>query len=498
MTGTLNSLSDKALTDLPATVGKPAYNRADLKTGIIHLGIGAFHRAHQAVYTENILQDDPSWGITGVSLRSSDTRDALAPQDYLYSVAVRDGAGEKLHVIGCLTDILVAPENPEAVLQAMCQPDIRIVTLTVTEKGYCYAPASRTLDESNSDIIHDLKHPHAPRSAPGFLVEAIRRRHASGLQPFTVLSCDNLPANGETLKRVTVRLAELTNPELGRFITEHVAFPSSMIDRIVPATTDQDRASVSRALNVKDQWPVCTEPFSQWVIEDHFPSGRPLWEKAGASFVRDVAAFELMKLRLLNGSHSTLAYLGFLSGHETVSATMAAAGFKTFIRAMMDEEITPTLPALPDFDLSTYKDQLIERFCNPALHHRTAQIAMDGSQKLPQRLLNTIQNRLLVGQSFDRLALGVAAWMRFVTGKDEHGQAIDIRDPLRDQLLQATAGLTTAQDILNALLAFDSIFAPELTQNARFKAVTLQQLETLLTNGAAKTVQDFKSVSTKA
>lgn len=497
MTGTLNSLSDKALTDLPATVGKPAYNRADLKTGIIHLGIGAFHRAHQAVYTENILQDDPSWGITGVSLRSPDTRDALAPQDYLYSVAVRDGTGEKLHVIGCLTDILVAPENPEAVLQALCQPDIRIVTLTVTEKGYCYAPASRTLDESSSDIIHDLKHPHAPRSAPGFLVEAIRRRHVSGLQPFTVLSCDNLPANGETLKRVTVRLAALTNPELGSFIAEHVAFPSSMIDRIVPATTDQDRSSVSRALNVKDQWPVCTEPFSQWVIEDHFPSGRPSWEKSGATFVRDVATFELMKLRLLNGSHSTLAYLGFLSGHETVSATMAAAGFKTFIRAMMDEEITPTLPALPDFDLSTYKDQLIERFCNPALHHRTAQIAMDGSQKLPQRLLNTIHNRLLAGQSFDRLALGVAGWMRFVTGKDENGQAIDIRDPLRDQLLQATAGLTTAQDILNVLLAFDSIFAPELAQNARFKSVILQQLETLLTSGAAKTVQNFRSVSTK-
>ncbi|MDR0253158.1 MAG: mannitol dehydrogenase family protein, partial [Brucellaceae bacterium] len=365
MTGTLNSLSDKTLADLPATVGKPAYDRSDLKTGIIHLGIGAFHRAHQAVYTENILQDDTNWGITGVSLRSPDTRDALAPQDYLYSVAVRDGAGEKLRVIGCLTDILVAPENPQAVLETLCQPDVRIVTLTVTEKGYCYLPANRTLDENHADIIHDLQNPQVPRSAPAFLTEAIKRRRDKGLSPFTILSCDNLPANGETLRRVTIRLAELTDPELARYIAEQVAFPSSMIDRIVPATTDADRASVSRILGAEDQWPVCTEPFSQWVIEDHFPSGRPAWEKAGVTFVRDVAAFELMKLRLLNGSHSTLAYLGYLAGHQTVSDTMTAAGFKNFIRTMMDDEITPTLPELSDFNLTFYKDQLIERFCNP-------------------------------------------------------------------------------------------------------------------------------------
>lgn len=489
MNAPLMRLSNKTLQHLPTTVAKPAYDRTQIQAGIVHLGIGAFHRAHQAVYTDDILSDKVNdWGIIGVSLRSPDTRDALAPQDYLYTLAIRDGDGEHTRIIGSLTNILVAPEDPEAVLQAMTNPQIRIVTLTVTEKGYCYAPASGTLDEGNADIIHDLQNPQHPRSAPGFIVEALRRRHAEGTEPFTVLSCDNLPANGETLKRVTVRLAELSNPDFASFITYNVAFPSSMIDRIVPATTDQDRATISQTISLTDQWPVATEPFTQWVIEDDFPSGRPAWEQAGATFVKDVAAFELMKLRLLNGSHSTLAYLGYLAGYQTVSDTMKAAGFKTFIRTMMDEEVTPTLPKLPDFDLSAYKTQLIERFCNPALHHRTWQIAMDGSQKLPQRLLNTVQSRLNDGLPFDRLALGIAAWMRYVTGKDEAGNIIDVRDPLATRLQEATAHKSDAHEIMTALLQFDTIFTPQLAQNFTFKNTVQNALQDLLTYGASKAV----------
>ncbi|EJM99981.1 mannitol dehydrogenase family protein [Phyllobacterium sp. YR531] len=482
-------LSNATVSSLSKAVERPGYDRNQVTTGIVHLGIGAFHRAHQAVYTDSVLASgDTSWSILGVSLRSADTRDALVPQDGLYTVATRSGNGDSFRIIGSISRVLVAPENPQAVLGAMVDPAVRVVSLTVTEKGYCYSPASAALDEEHPDIIHDLANPAAPRSAIGYIVEALVRRRSDGTEPFTLLSCDNLPANGRTLQRVVTRFAELRDPELAEYILTNVAFPSTMVDRIVPATTDADRATIVAATGLVDSWPIMTEPFSQWVVEDHFPAGRPAWEKFGVTFVRDVDAFELMKLRLLNGSHSTLAYLGYLAGHETVSDVMKAPGFSGLIEAMMDEEISPTLPPLPGFDLASYKAELRERFRNPALRHRTWQIAMDGSQKLPQRLLNTIRSRIENHLPFDRLALGVAAWMRYVTGVDEKGGVIDVRDPLAVELKNRAGNKSDAGELFDALIGLEQIFGNDLSANEAFQRSVKAQLEKILKQGAGETV----------
>lgn len=488
----MNRLCEATLATLPDAVSRPGYDRRAARIGIVHLGLGAFHRAHQAVLTEAALESgDLRWGIAGVSLRSADTRDALAPQDGLYTVAVRGGEGDRFAVVGAILQSLVAPEDPEAVLALMASPDTRIVSLTVTEKGYCHRPATGELDEAHPAIRHDLEHPEAPRTAIGFLVEALARRRRAGIAPFTVLSCDNLPANGRTVRKVVARFAALRDPDLGAFVAEAVAFPSTMVDRIVPATTDADRALVADALGVEDLWPVMAEPFLQWVIEDRFPAGRPDWASAGASFVADVEPFELMKLRLLNGSHSTLSYLGYLAGHETVADAMAAPGFAALLEGLMREEVSPTLPALPGFDLGAYRAALLERFRNPALRHRTWQIAMDGSQKLPQRLLATIRDRLRAGEPFERLALGVAGWMVYATGIDEKGDAIDVRDPLRERLADLAAGRRTAGSLADAYLGLPEVFDAALADDARFRDAVTRALATLLSEGAARTVAGF-------
>ncbi len=486
-------LSDATLGHLPPEVARPSYDRSAVQTGIVHLGVGAFHRAHQAVYTEaSLAAGDNRWGTLGASLRSPDTRDALVRQDGLYTVAVRDGAGERLQVVGGLRSVLVAPEEPGALLAALTRPDVRIVSLTVTEKGYCRDPATGELDEAHPDVRHDLGRPEAPRSALGFVVEALRLRRTEGTLPFTLLSCDNLPGNGATLRGLVTRFADLRDPDLGRFIAGEVRCPSTMVDRIVPATTEADRAAVSATLGLRDAWPVVTEPFSQWVIEDAFGNGRPDWERAGASLVADVAPFELMKLRLLNGSHSTLAYLGVLAGYATVADAMAAPGFAALVRAMMDEEIGPDLPVPTGFDLKAYKTSLIERFRNPALHHRTAQIATDGSQKLPQRLLAPIRERLARGAPFGRLSLGVAAWMRYATGVDEHGRVIDLQDPMADVLRRCAAGGLQAAPLVDAFLDLQPIFGKDLPRNARFRAEVERALALLLARGAAATVASYE------
>ncbi|KQZ99849.1 mannitol dehydrogenase [Mesorhizobium sp. Root157] len=491
---TAKRLSNKTLGELPPAITRPAYDRSLIAPGIVHLGIGAFHRAHQAVYTDTVLgSGDLRWGIVGASLRSAETRDALAPQDGLYTVAARNGEGEQLRVVGSSSGLVVAPEDPQALLTAMTRPEVKLVSLTVTEKGYCHAPASGTLDETHPDIRHDLAAPGSPHSAIGFVVEAIARRRAAGLAPFTLLSCDNLPANGRTLKNVAIRFAELRDPDLSRYVADEISCPSTMVDRIVPATTDPDRAAIAERLGLADTWPVMTEPFSQWVIEDDFSAGRPEWEEAGAIFVKDVDAYELMKLRLLNGSHSTLAYLGYLAGHETVAETMAAPGFSELIKKLMDEEVSPTLPPLPGIDLTAYKADLLSRFRNSALRHRTWQIAMDGSQKLPQRLLNTIRDRLGAGAPFSRLALGVAAWMRYACGTDEKGRQIDVRDPLAAAMRSRTQGMDTASELSGALLQLEQVFGIDLPANPEFRASVEMALGRLLRSGAAATVQHFRS-----
>ncbi|WP_237480140.1 mannitol dehydrogenase family protein [Lichenibacterium dinghuense] len=487
----MDRLSRSTLDGLPAAVARPAYDRAALRTGIVHLGIGAFHRAHMAAYTDAVLAEDPRWGILGASLRSPGTRDALAPQDGLYALAVRDAAGERVRVVGSVARLLVAPEDPGALLDAMSAQDTRIVSLTVTEKGYCHRPATGELDEEHPDVVHDLARPEAPRSAPGFIVEALRRRRAAGLPFFAALCCDNLPHNGATLKRVLVRFAALRDPALGRAVEAELRCPSTMVDRIVPATTEADRDGVSAALGARDAWPIMTEPFTQWVIEDDFPLGRPAWDRAGATFVRDVAPFELAKLRMLNGSHSTLAYLGYLAGHETVADAMAAPGFAALVRGLMLDEAAPTLPPVPGLDPAAYADDLIRRFENPALRHRTWQIAMDGTQKLPQRLLGTARDRLAAGASIDRLALGIAAWMRYACGRDERGAPIDLRDPLADELRRRTAGAAGAGPLADALFGLDTVFGRDLPAEPRFTQAVVAALSGLMRDGAAATVARF-------
>ncbi|PBB16752.1 mannitol dehydrogenase family protein [Mesorhizobium sp. WSM4313] len=427
-------LSNATLAELPAEVLVPRYDRKSVAPGIVHLGVGAFHRAHQAAYVDACLADGESdWGIIGVSLRSPDTRDALKPQDGLYTLAIRDSAGEQLQVIGSIQSLLVAPEDPGAVLAALTDPRIRIVTLTITEKAYLRA-ADGTLDSAHPEIVHDLANPGSPKTAHGFLAESLARRRAAGTPPFTVLCCDNLPANGATLHRLMVEFAELRDSReggahLARHIADEVAFPSSMVDRIVPATTDADRARIAGELGIDDAWPVMTEPFRQWVIEDRFPAGRPAWEKFGVTMVEDVGPFEDMKLRLLNGAHSGIAYLGLLSGHATVDRAFADPSIRQFVDWLWAEAI-PTLPQQAGLDTSAYTAELAERFSNTALAHRTAQIANDGSQKLPQRIVASALARLEAGLLPEHLSLVVAAWITACAARGSSLPEGHFTDPL--------------------------------------------------------------------
>ena len=487
----MTRLSAKTLSSIPAGVAVPDYDRSTLTAGIVHLGIGAFHRAHMAVYVDDLLKDHPDWAIVGASLRRPDTKEALEPQDGLYTIAVRDAGGTHPRVIGSITDVLDANSQREELLALMADPRIRIVSLTVTEKGYCHDPATGELDERHPDIAHDLANPTAPKSAPGMLVEALARRHAAGIAPFAVMSCDNLPSNGETVQRIVTRFASLRDGALGEWVKQNVAFPGTMVDRIVPSTTDADRATIAGLIGAEDAWPIMTEPFTQWVIEDKFPQGRPPFETVGAQLVADVEPFERMKLRMLNGSHSTIAYLGYLAGHEYVSQAIADPAFFKLIHGLMTEEAMPTLD-MPGTDLGAYRDELLQRFANPALQHRTWQIAMDGSQKLPQRLLGTIRDRLKAGQNFDRLALGVAGWMRYVVGIDEKGDNIDVRDPLamRMMAIAAEAG-TDAEALYIGLVAMTEVFGTDLADNQAFGDAVVTQLENLFELGVVETIKEL-------
>lgn len=488
-------LSNPALNSLPATVQRPSYDRTAVTPGILHLGIGAFHRAHQAVTVDDRLAaGETSWGIIGASLRAADTADALNPQDGLYSVAVRDGAGTRLRVIGSISEVLVAPRDPARLMAALTDPRIRIVSLTVTEKGYCHDPAKGVLNEAHPAIIADLAHPEAPTSVPGLIVEALARRFKAGAQPFTVMSCDNLPDNGHTVARVITRYAALRDAALSRQIEDAVAFPCTMVDRIVPATTDQDRAVVAGILGCEDAWPVMTEPFTQWVVEDRFCAGRPQLEEAGAELVADVRPYENMKLRLLNGTHSAMAYLGQIAGLETVADTIADPAIATFVRRLMDEEISPTIPGFTPAQLTAYKDALIARYRNPALRHRTAQIAMDGSQKIPQRLIGTARDQLAAGRSVARIGVAVAAFLRFMTGTSPSGAALPINDPLATLFAEAArevgaAGVTVlsasdaaalAPRLARAMLGITPVFG-EAGTDPRLVAAVEQPLAALLT-----------------
>jgi len=466
---------------LPAGVRTPGYDPRAVGVGIVHLGLGNFHRAHQAVYTDAVLADDAAWGICGVSLRTRGVVDALAAQDCRYTVLERGPDGTQARVIGSLREALAGGDGTARAIRRIAAPATRIVSLTVTEKGYCHLPASGSLDGAHPDIVHDLAHPGAPRSAPGVLLAGLAARMPSG-QPVTVLCCDNLPRNGALVRALMLELAELRDPALARWIETRVAFPASMVDRIVPATTPADIAT-AHELGLDDAVPVSTEPFSQWVIEDRFAGARPAWEAAGAQFVADVAPFELMKLRLLNGAHSAMAYLGWLAGHEFIYQASSDPGVARMVERLWNE-LGPTLPAMPGIDIAAYRQDLMRRFRNTALPHRTRQIAMDGSQKLPQRLLAPARERLAARQSVDAIALAVAAWMRYASGRDERGNAIDVRDPLSTRLAAVAAATGgCARDLCAGLLAIEPVFGRDLPADPRFTGPVQRHLERLLALG---------------
>lgn len=480
----MTRLSNATLKALPVTVKRPVYDRASVSIGIVHLGIGAFHRGHQAVYTDDVLASgDHRWGILGASLRSADTRDALSPQNGLYTIAVRSATGTEHRVIGSLISLLVAPENPEALIAAMADPQVKIVSLTVTEKGYCIDPATGRLDEQHPDIRHDVANPDQPKSAPGYLLAALHRRRALGVKPFTVMSCDNLPSNGEKLHAILVKLAGLRSAEFARFIETEVACPSTMIDRIVPQTTDEDRAIAKAALHLDDAWPIATEPFTQWVIEDRFPEGRPAWEHFGAELVADVAPYEAMKLKLLNASHTSLAFLGSLAGYRTVADAMNDPVISDFIARFMAEDVTPVLTIPPGADVNAYAASLVERFRNLALKHRLEQIASDSSQKIPQRLLGTARDRLEKGLPLGRLAFSIAAFILYARGVDEHGLPLVLKDPMADDLHKSIASAGDSPDAMaNALLTKTAIFGP-LGQDPAFAGPIHEALKALQNRG---------------
>ncbi|MBT9551094.1 MAG: mannitol dehydrogenase family protein [Hydrogenophaga sp.] len=492
----MNRLNDHTVGALPTAVMRPAYDRAALKTGIVHLGLGAFMRAHMAAVTEAaIAAGDLRWGIVGVSLRQPDTRDALQPQDGLYTLAIRDADAQgqprqRLQVIGAVRSLLVAPENPGAVLDAIAAADTRIVSLTVTEKGYCHDPATGALRLDHPDIVHDLAHAEAPRSAIGMLVFGLQRRFAQGRGPLTLMSLDNLPANGRVLRGAVLRFAEAVDPALARRIAAECRFPCSMVDRIVPRTTDGDRAAVSQALGAEDHWPVLGEPFFDWAVEDHFAADRPDWTLGGARFVADAEPFERLKLRMVNGTHSSIAYLGAIAGWQTVDQAIAQAPLREHIEALMRDEIEPTLADLPGLDLARYRSELLARYANPALAHRTQQIAMDGSQKLPQRLLGTVRDRLAQGLPVPRMALGIAAWMHYLRGTDELGQPYPIDDPHAAELTalyQRSLAQGVTVEAVHQMLSYAPVFG-DLAGSAPLAAALLGTLQSLQKHGVRATL----------
>jgi mannitol-1-phosphate/altronate dehydrogenase len=417
---------------LPASVRVPHYPLGQRRVGIVHLGLGGFHRAHMARYTHELMQQDPAalnWAIAGAGLLPADRRmaESLGPRDGLYTLVERSAQGETASVIGSIAEVIFAGDSSAVLLDTIARPTVRIVSLTVTEHGYCLNRATRQLDPEHALIRADLASPNAPRSAIGIVVESYRRRMLTGQAPFTALSCDNIQHNGNVLCDAVQALARLRDPALATWIAANGAFPNTMVDRITPVTAADDITYLERTYGIADRWPVFCEDFTQWVIEDRFVAGRPGWENVGAQFVPDVTPYEMMKLRLLNGSHLAVAALGRLAGYTYIHETMENDLFRRFMAALMDRETGPTLPPVPGIDLAEYKATLIARFANPAIRDTVERVNTDA----PLNVLTVpIEARLKMGGSVDLLALALASWLRRVRGVDEEGQPIDVRHPL--------------------------------------------------------------------
>lgn len=489
----MQRLSAETLSAITDAVAKPRYDRKKTRIGHVHIGAGAFMRAHIAVYNDDAMSiAGGDWGIAGVSLRSSTVRDQLKPQDCLYNFAICDNSTTDYRLIGSIMSIDVASDDPDRILELIADPGVSVATITVTEKGYGIRSDSGTLDTSRAEIVHDLASLQHPRSTIGFLIAGLVRRRDKGAGSITIISCDNLQQNGRRLQRALLEFAKLSHIDILSWLDENVRFPNTMVDRIVPSTTDADLKNAETTLGVSDAALVRTERFSQWVIENDFAGARPAWDKAGALFVDSVEPYELAKLRLLNGAHSALAYLGYLSGHSFVHEVIADEHFETYIRHLMSQEISPVTPQPNGMQHADYIDTLVARFCNSSLKHQTAQIAMDGSHKLPQRLLNTIREQLRCGGPITGLSLAVAAWMRYALGREELGQPIDVHDPLADRYADiASQAHGDANKIVWHFLQIEAVFGADLPEAPRLVALLVEHLTNLIDHGATNTVAKF-------
>lgn len=489
-------LSEAVLSQL-SNVRVPQYNRRAITNGIVHIGVGGFHRAHQAVYLDdyfhlfdaqsNANQSDRQWGICGVGLLEWDQkmRDALQSQNCLYTLVERSAAGDQARVIGSIQQYLYAPDDRQAVIDALAAPECRIVTLTITEGGYYYIEGSGEFDANHPTIQHDLQHPDQPIGTYGFLIAALDRRRQQGLQPFTILSCDNLQGNGNIARKMVTAFAELRDPALARWIRDNVAFPNCMVDRITPATTDTDRAMVAEQFGIEDGFPVVTEPFIQWVIEDQFCAGRPAWEKVGVQFTDDVHPYELIKIRLLNASHLLIGFLGELAGYRYVHEVMADPLFREAVARLM-AEVTSTLQPVPGMDLTEYKQTLVERFANPKIQDQLPRLCLNGAAKLPKFVLGSVRDRLQQGESVQYLSLVVAAWFRYLAGVNDQGQALVIDDPMSDVLVQRAGSPDPT-----ALLSLTEIFGEDLPQSKAFVEGITVALQSLFEHGAKATLAQW-------
>ncbi len=486
----MTRLSNSTLHSVNPGVKIPNYDRASVKTGIVHFGVGGFHRAHMAMALDDLMNQGKAldWGICGVGLMEFDRKmkDALQGQECLYTLTLKHPDGKRdARVIGSIVEYLFAPDNAEAVIQKLADPATKIVSLTITEGGYNFDRVTGEFDAANPAVAADLAENATPTTAFGFITEALRRRRDAGIPPFTVLSCDNIQGNGDIAKKMFLAFANLKDAALGAWIGEHVAFPNSMVDRITPVTSAEDVEEAAEKLGLDDAWPVVAEPFFQWVIEDHFTLGRPDFDEVGVQFVEDVEPYELMKLRLLNASHQGLTYFGYLSGYRFAHEAVSDPAIAGFLLKYMDNEATPTLRPVPGINLAEYKHMLIERFSNPEVKDTLARLCAESSDRIPKWLNPVIREQLQRGGDVTRSAAIVASWARYAEGVDEQGNEIAIVDPLKDQLIPI------AKSQRNNPLAFiqnESLFG-DLAKNETFRVAYLAALDSLIKNGAHKTVQ---------
>jgi mannitol 2-dehydrogenase len=481
----MQTLSNMSLPGMAKCVATPSYDRTKLTAGIVHFGVGGFHRAHQAMYLDRLMNAGQAhdWAICGVGILPAGTRmkQVMDNQDCLYTLVVKNPDGTReVRVIGSIIEYLFAPDDADAVLEKMASDAIRIVSLTVTEGGYNFHHVTGDFDADNRDVLHDLQPGAAPRTTFGLITEALARRRARGLTPFTVMSCDNIQGNGDVARKMFTAYANLKDPELGAWVAENVPFPNSMVDRITPVTSDADRTAVAEEFGIEDAWPVVCEPFEQWVLEDHFSLGRPPFEDAGVQLVEDVEPYELMKLRLLNASHQGMCYFGFLAGYRYAHEVAQDPLFARFLLDYMDKEATPTLQPVPGIDLEAYKRTLIERFSNEHVKDTLARLCAESSDRIPKWLLPVIRANLELEGEIHRSAAIVASWARYDEGNDEQGNPIDVVDRLKDSLMAAAA--RQRQEPL-AFVSNRQIFG-DLIDSERFVAAYTRALEDLHAGGA--------------